>query len=33
MNSEDDDDDECWDVTDDIINNADCTHEICEETA
>ena len=31
--NDDDDDDGCWDVTDGIINNADCTHIICEKTA
>ena len=33
MGPENDDDDGCWDVTDDIINNADCIYEMCEETA
>ena len=31
MDSENDNDDKCWDVTDDIINNADCICEMCNE--
>ena len=32
MSSENEDDDECWDVTDGIINNADCTQKMCDKT-
>ena len=33
MDSEDDDDDKYWDVTNDIINNTDCICEMCNKTA
>ena len=32
MGFEDDDDDGCWDIINGIIDNADCTHEMCDET-
>ena len=32
MNFKNNDDDECWDVINDIINNADCICEMCDKT-
>ena len=32
MSSKDDNDNECWNVTDDIINNADCIYEMYKKT-
>ena len=31
MSHKNDDNDECWNVTDGIINNADCTQGMCDE--
>ena len=32
MNFKNNNDDKCWDITNNIINNADCTHKMCEKT-